>query len=210
MALMLLLAPAALLLPRAAVPPRAQQHRSSARFLLCAQPQPDLEPNVAEALKAEFRLRAARGNRGLSLRPDEVKGLQDLAERLESINPTPAPTASPLLLGEWTLDFTDAADVLSLGILPGSFAEIGRIVQAVAVGGEDGDTASFRVDNMIQILPRGSAILGGAFAAAATSRYSVQAICRVLTAARVSLTFIGGSLTPSAQVDRHKTLFSCH
>ena len=89
MALMLLLAPAALLLPRAAVPPRAQQHRSSARFLLCAQPQPDLEPNVAEALKAEFRLRAARGNRGLSLRPDEVKGLQDLAERLESINPTP-------------------------------------------------------------------------------------------------------------------------
>ena len=133
MAFMLLLAPAALLLPRAAVPPSAQQHRSSPHCLLCAQPQPDLEPNFAEALKAEFRLRAARGNRGLSLRPDAVKGLQDLAERLESINPTPAPTASPLLLGEWTLDFTDAADVLSLGILPGSFQAALLIRAAIVI-----------------------------------------------------------------------------
>ena len=38
--------------------------------------------------------------------------------RLEALNPCASPTESDELLGSWSLDFTDAADVLALGLLP--------------------------------------------------------------------------------------------
>ena len=87
------------------------------------------------ARKAQFRLLAARCNRGFQASPATTGALRTMAENLEATAASDAdaesfiPTSSPLLLGRWFLDFTDASDVLSLALLPA--AEIGDIFQEV-------------------------------------------------------------------------------
>ena len=82
------------------------------------------------AVKAELRLLAARGDRGLKASRSVMDRLRVLTETLEAAYPaSEMPTESPQLLGDWLLDFTDAADVLSLGLLPGALLELGDINQ---------------------------------------------------------------------------------
>ena len=157
------------------VAPRYYQRRTGGAF--CCEVAPT-EP-ASSALKYEFRLRAARANRGFSASATEMASISLLAEELESCNVETAPTESALLPGEWRLDFTDAADVLSLGLQP--FSEVGDVWQNVEPGVEP---RTFVAQNVVELLPRGSAVLSS-LGLGASSRYSVEARCNVLSETRV-------------------------
>lgn len=151
------------------------------------------------ALKAKFRLQAYRCERGFSATSTTRKQLQDLAVELEavgaqSLSPI-APTASPLLLGKWYLDFCDAGDVLSLSLLPLPLGgRIGPIYQDVAAAEEPG---KFTVQNGVTFVPPGalSAIVD---VSGLSTVYEVEARCAVLDDTRVSLAFIGARTRVSA------------
>mmetsp|Transcript_15123 Transcript_15123/g.49323 ORF Transcript_15123/g.49323 Transcript_15123/m.49323 type:complete len:251 (-) Transcript_15123:109-861(-) len=145
------------------------------------------------AVKAELRLLAARGDRGFKASASVMDRLRVLTATLESAFPSKeCPTESPLLLGDWMLDFTDAADVLSLGILPGAMLELGDIYQNVRVGST---ATEFDVANVIELKPRGSALLRSA-GLQTSGRYAVRASCQKLDGRRVSLIFTGAELQP--------------
>jgi len=86
------------------------------------------------SLKSDFRLQAARAGRGFSATPSARSKVSRLAADLEETQRASivelAPTSSELLLGKWYLDWTDAADVLSLALLPN--VALGDIVQEIA------------------------------------------------------------------------------
>ena len=150
------------------------------------------------ALKADFRLLAARSERGFAASPDTRKRLQDMASELEasaaasSVNEPFAPTASPRLLGKWYLDFCDAADVLSLSLLPLPLgSRLGPIYQEVAAGSAPD---KFVVQNGVEFMAPG--MLSGFLPAAPPLVYEVEARCQTLDATRVSLLFVGGLVRP--------------
>ena len=150
------------------------------------------------ALKADFRLLAARSERGFAASPDTRKRLQDMASELEasaaasSVNEPFAPTASPRLLGKWYLDFCDAADVLSLSLLPLPLgSRLGPIYQEVAAGSAPD---KFVVQNGVEFMAPG--MLSGFLPAAPPLVYEVEARCQTLDATRVSLLFVGGRVRP--------------
>ena len=67
------------------------------------------------ATKAALRGCALRADRGFAATPSLRSELSQLVESLERhSDAAAAPTASPMLLGRWTLDYTDASDVLSV------------------------------------------------------------------------------------------------
>jgi len=154
---------------------------------------PDDSAEVVEGLKAALRLGAARANRGLTASSSELLRLAEIAEQLEGTNQELEPTASPLLFGDWQLDFTDAGDVLSLGVLP---VEIGAIYQNIAAGPT---SQELRAQNIVEFLPRGSALLTS-LGLRTLSRYAVSAECRVLGPTRVSLLFTGVGIEPFVSV----------
>lgn len=148
--------------------------------------------------KAQFRLLAARCNRGFQASPATTGALRTMAENLEATAASDAdaesfiPTSSPLLLGRWFLDFTDASDVLSLALLPA--AEIGDIFQEVKP--REGVTDRFVVDNAVELLAVGSGALGALTGVKVAGRYSVEGACKTLSPTRVSLAFVGGRFQP--------------
>lgn len=152
-------------------------------------------PEALATVKAELRLLAARGDRGLRASVEEILTLRSLTNELESTYSSfsdESPTASPQLLGDWRLDFTDAADVLSLGLLPGALFELGEICQNIRPGDSEG---KFEVANVIELRPRGSALLRGAGLQTAGT-YAVRALCQRLDSKKISLVFVGGELRP--------------
>lgn len=160
------------------------------------------------ALKEAFRLQASRVNRGFVAGPAVRSALCEMAEALEaqqamdSNNPVGLnsinlnPTSSPLLLGRWYLDFTDAADVLSLGLLPFP-GLIGDIYQEIRPkDGTAGD--EFVVDNTVEVLPMGAGALTALTGVKVAGIYSVEGACKTLSPTRVSLAFVGGRVQPLA------------
>ena len=154
-------------------------------------------------LKADFRLQAARVNRGLIAGPAARTTLREAAEALEAQQAMDvsddmaefAPTSSPLLLGRWYLDFTDASDVLSLSLLPVP-AEIGDIYQEIKQKQSSGD--EFTVDNAVELLPLGSGALTAVTGMKVAGIYCVEGACKTLSPTRVSLAFVGGRVQPLA------------
>jgi hypothetical protein len=80
-------------------------------------------------------------------------------------------------------------------LLPGAVAEIGEIRQEIEAPSE----GAFAAQNVIELLPRGSAFLQG-LGVVASSAYVVEAACKRLDSARVSLAFIGGAVKPAASL----------
>ena len=150
------------------------------------------------SIKAELRLAAARAQRGFSASPSERATLQQLAANLEAsaaLDPSFSPTDSPLLPGKWVLDFTDAADVLSLPLAPLPF-DIGDVYQEIETAA---DGSSFAVSNAVEVLPPGSGLLSAIANTRPAGLYAVEAVCRPLDAKRVSLLFVGASLQPVSE-----------
>lgn len=145
-------------------------------------------------LKDDFRLLAARNDRGFSASASTIARLQAMATELEAATDSEgfAPTASETLLGKWDLDFCDAGDVLSLGLLPLPLgSRIGNIYQEIASGSASNE---FVVQNGVEITPPG--LISAAFADAPPLVYEVEARCKTLDATRVSLAFVGGRVRP--------------
>jgi hypothetical protein len=140
---------------------------------------------VADGAKASLRLTAARTNRGFLASPDERAQVASLAIQLEALNTEQAPTASAQLLGRWYLDYTDAADVLSLSLGP---ADIGDVYQEIC---SDGDGGRFLAQNAVELLPRGSSVLAS-FGVRLASLYCVEAVCKAFSPTKLSLLFVGG------------------
>eukprot|EP00310_Coccolithus_braarudii_P019537 CAMPEP_0183355246 /NCGR_PEP_ID=MMETSP0164_2-20130417/39595_1 /TAXON_ID=221442 /ORGANISM="Coccolithus pelagicus ssp braarudi, Strain PLY182g" /LENGTH=267 /DNA_ID=CAMNT_0025528289 /DNA_START=7 /DNA_END=810 /DNA_ORIENTATION=+ len=143
-----------------------------------------------EPLKVELRLTAARVNRGFTASANKSDRLQLLTAELESANTEIAPTSSEQLPGKWRLDFTDAADVLSLGVLP--VAEIGDIWQNISPSKEPGE---FNAQNVVELLPIGSALFATLGLRSAVE-YTVDATCSVQSPMRLGLVFNGVRAKP--------------
>jgi hypothetical protein len=141
------------------------------------------------SLKSDFRLQAARAGRGFSATPSARSKVSRLAADLEETQRASivelAPTSSELLLGKWYLDWTDAADVLSLALLPN--VALGDIVQEIA---RDQTTADhFVATNAVTFAP--PPVLP--FADALPSiYYAVEAACKPISATKLTLLFVGG------------------
>jgi hypothetical protein len=152
--------------------------------------------NVQE-LKVSFRLQAARANRGFFASPTDRATLTNIAEELEATargTESWVPTASPDLLGRWYLDFTDASDVLALPFLPPlALAEVGEIYQEISRGPTK---EGFVATNAVEVLPRGVGFLSTVTSMRQSGLYSIEAACRTLSASKLSLACVGGSLQP--------------
>ena len=126
-----------------------------------------------------------------------------------------SPTSSPdLLCGKWSLDFCDAADVLSIALVPLPLgSRIGDIYQDVAAGVAAG---TFVARNGVEFTPPG---IISSIADAPPLVYEVEARCTTLDATRVSLAFVGGRVQPpllpavggalpESLIERVQTLFA--
>ena len=161
-------------------------------------------PDMA-ATKAALRSAARSADRGFSRAAGAQQLKSDVQRWTRLLEDSDAgdsrPTASPSLLGRWTLEFTDASDVLSLAVLPpGIFCEIGEIVQEIAPGDSDG---SFEASNIVVLSPRGAEFLaslplrpGGTLGPRLTGLFAVDAACTVLDDRRLQLVFVGGRAQP--------------
>lgn len=71
-------------------------------------------------------------DRGLKTNADLNKAVFAAIANLESLNPTPQPTSTPLLLdGNWELLFTTSQELLGFGKLP--LAKLGKIYQCIRI-----------------------------------------------------------------------------
>jgi len=140
----------------------------------------------AGPLKAALRLSAARAERGFRVGSAEALArLREQVAAVEALSPELAPVDSPLLPGEWDLDFTDAFDVLSLGLSP---LEIGTISQNVRLSDEPG---TLLAENVVEVLPPLSSLLANAGVPLprAATEYCIGATCKRQTERRVGLVF---------------------
>lgn len=144
----------------------------------------EVDDGKSAALVADLRLSAARAERGFRV-DGALEELRQKVEAVEAANPEPEPVDSPLLLGEWDLEFTDAFDVLSLGLSP---LEVGRISQNVRAGASAGE---LQAENIVELLPPLSSLAAAASLQLprAATEYCVGATCRRLSGRRVSLVF---------------------
>ena len=142
-----------------------------------------------QQLKYDFRLAAARADRGFRALRGSRSQIARWASELESIqssDPTFCPTSSPQLLGRWYLDYCDAADVLSLQLLPG--LNVGEIWQEIRIGDASG---SFDATNTVAFQPPGP--LASFSDALPSLEYSVEAACNAISDTKLTLVFVGGS-----------------
>ncbi|MFN3926165.1 MAG: PAP/fibrillin family protein [Pseudanabaenaceae cyanobacterium] len=79
--------------------------------------------------KAELLELVSKTDRGLQTNPTLNKAILAAIARLEDRNPTPQPTASPELEGNWELLFTTSQGLLGLGRIP--LAKLGTVYQCV-------------------------------------------------------------------------------
>eukprot|EP00316_Scyphosphaera_apsteinii_P012580 CAMPEP_0119324618 /NCGR_PEP_ID=MMETSP1333-20130426/63746_1 /TAXON_ID=418940 /ORGANISM="Scyphosphaera apsteinii, Strain RCC1455" /LENGTH=218 /DNA_ID=CAMNT_0007332373 /DNA_START=110 /DNA_END=766 /DNA_ORIENTATION=+ len=147
-----------------------------------------------KAVTADLRDLARKSDRGFRASQDQLVQLRALTKQVEAYNTEEAPVDSSQLLGRWSLTFTDAADVLSLKILP---AEVGEIAQTLEVARTpEAELVAF---NSVELQPLGSAYLS-AFGLRTASSYTIRGKCKKLSASRVSLVFDGGTLQPEFQL----------
>ncbi|PXF49420.1 Plastid-lipid-associated protein, chloroplastic [Gracilariopsis chorda] len=117
-----------------------------------AEPNTVIDASVKKVPLSDLKLdlfgMASSVNRGLAASPSVREQILALIEQIERENPTPCPTYSDLLLGEWRLVFTNALDVLSLGLLA-PIALVSEVYQNI----ENSDQNDFSVTNVVNLEP---------------------------------------------------------
>lgn len=128
-----------------------------------------------EELKAELYAASACVNRGFAVTPSLTGDIRGLIEQLERGNPNPAPPGGDdaaalqrwrtLLGGKWRLVYTDALDVLSLGLLSpvalvnqvyqtiGTFAPYSSSSPSSSVAEIDAEEVTVDVANIVELQP---------------------------------------------------------
>ncbi|CAN8075533.1 unnamed protein product [Agarophyton chilense] len=99
-------------------------------------------------LKLQLLSRVSTVNRGFAASPSSRQQILSLVEQIERENPTPLTARSELLDGDWKLLYTNALDVLSLGLLS-SVTLVAEVFQNVQRLDED----SFSVVNVVNFEP---------------------------------------------------------
>lgn len=79
--------------------------------------------------KAELLNLVRQADRGLKTTTALNQAIYSAIAYLEEQNPTPHPTASPALAGNWELLFTTSQELLGFGRIP--FAQLGKIYQCI-------------------------------------------------------------------------------
>lgn len=87
-------------------------------------------------IKAEILALSTETQRGITATEEQSEQIKSLFEELEKFNPTPKPLLSPLINGDWSLDYSTSDSIVGKGGLP----RIGPIVQTL-------DTAGLRAAN---------------------------------------------------------------
>jgi len=78
-------------------------------------------------LKTKILDLAKETNRGLTATPDQKQEMLELFEKLEKLNPTKGPLASPKVNGDWSLDYSTSDSIIGKG----GFPRVGPIVQKI-------------------------------------------------------------------------------
>lgn len=79
-------------------------------------------------LKSELLRLSSETKRGLVATPEQTREIERLFCKLEKLNPTKAPLKSPLVNGDWSLEYTTSASILGKGDI---FPKVGPIVQTI-------------------------------------------------------------------------------
>lgn len=110
-------------------------------------------PVPASDVKQELITAVSGTNRGFVATPFQSNQIFSLIAELENSSPPSAPSDDPMLFGKWRLIFTDALDVLSLGLLT-PIAQIAQINQNIfEVGPELKKSYEYDVENVITLEP---------------------------------------------------------
>ncbi|XP_075106482.1 light-induced protein, chloroplastic-like [Nicotiana tabacum] len=124
--------------------PEVEQIKPSGGGVAVAEEEPPKEPSEIELLKKQLVDSFYGTNRGLSASSETRAEIVELITKLESMNPTPAPTeALPLLNGKWILAYTSFSGLfplLSRGTLP--LVRVEEISQTI-------DSETFAVQNCV-------------------------------------------------------------
>jgi hypothetical protein len=138
----------------------------------------------------------SQANRGFSSSPATRRKIFSAIEALEAMNPSPRPNdgfsdGSSPLVGDWNLLFTDAADILSLALLPGII--VGDIQQNI---GQDRV-----VFNIVELLPL-SEPLFQAFVGSTCAKIEVAATVQTDGPTKLNLRFDSTSFRPMSLLGR--------
>mmetsp|Transcript_61404 Transcript_61404/g.176782 ORF Transcript_61404/g.176782 Transcript_61404/m.176782 type:complete len:193 (+) Transcript_61404:35-613(+) len=91
---------------------------------------------VRKQLKSELLELSSETMRGITATPEQAKRIEDLFGKLEKLNPTRKPLKSPLVNGDWSLEYSTSDSIIGKG----DFPRVGPIVQRI-------DTTSLAAEN---------------------------------------------------------------
>lgn len=152
------------------------------------------EPSLAE-LKCELYAVASTTNRGLLQTAQATSEISSLLHQLERQNPTPSPMTSPSFAGVWRLLYTNALDILSLGLLA-PLALVNQVYQNISF---DPQSDGYIVENVIDLEPT-TATITNKFLGRTMAKVVVEARASVQSPSIASLTFDNVSFRPQSLV----------
>lgn len=151
---------------------------------------------TVEELKRELFLTVIGSNRGFAASPDRRTQVLDIIAQLERKNTLEEPVNEiSMLAGTWSLLYTNALDVLSLGLLA-PVASLGQIFQNI----ESTDNADvFDVTNVVELEPA-FAPVSNSFIGQTKAVLSVKARGEKKSPMRIDITFERASIRPEKVV----------
>lgn len=148
----------------------------------------DARPVPLPDLKADLFLAVAALNRGLAATPAQRLRARRAVAQLERAAPPVRPAADPRLPGAWRLLFTDALDVLSLGLLA-PVALLGDVFQNIAEAPPRGRDREYDIVNVVKLQPP-VAPVANAFMGETVAELRVTARGTQVGDDRIDLTFV--------------------
>lgn len=151
----------------------------------------------ASDLKCELFAALASLNRGFAVPPNLRRTVESLIEQLERKNPTRNPSEKPTLFtGKWRLVYTNALDVLSLGLLS-PIASVNQVYQNIFPPPvRSSSSVDFAVENVVEFEPS-IAPVTNRFLGRSMTRLVVEATGSIKSSSVVGLTFENVSARPN-------------
>lgn len=145
-------------------------------------------------LKCSLYAAVSSTNRGLTTSADDRANILSLVAELERAKPPTAPADDPgMLCGRWRLLFTNALDVLSLGLLA-PVAQVGQIFQNIyEVPLEGKSDYQYDIENVVQLEPA-FAPVSNALGGQSITSITVSAEGRKTSDSRVDITFVQNAI----------------
>lgn len=144
------------------------------------------EPSISE-LKCDLFAATAACNRGLLVTSNSRPRIDGIIEQLERANPSPNSAEDrDLFMGNWRLLYTNAVDILSLGLLS-PVALVNQVYQNIFEA-SDNSASDFGVENVIELEPT-FATISNKFVGRTMAKVVVAAEAKKQSASVVDLTF---------------------